>query len=333
MRVMILCPMVAAVTDQAGILAQVATIPRALTRRMFLAVFVDQLRLAAEDCVDGIVAQVKEERTVAILVHERDGSIGESFGNAAHDPDSGHDLETHAVVGRSVPRRDAPAKVTGRAVFTEDMRLPNILYGRILTSPHAHATVRSIDTSKAEALPGVKAVLTGKDVTDTMYGISPARYDEHVLAKEKVCHVGDEVAAVAAVDEATCEKALDLIEVDYEELPAVFDPFEAMADGAPIILDRYPNNINTKVDWNFGDVEKGFEEADLVLEDTFEGNRTYQSPMEPHCATSEWDGDGHLTVYTSTQVVHYVRHQLSRVLEIPEGDVRVVGTICGGGLP
>jgi len=152
-----------------------------------------------------------------------------------------------------------------------------------------------------------------------------------VLAKEKVCHVGDEVAAVAAVDEATCARALDLIEVEYEELPAVFDPFEAMADGAPIILERYKNNINTKVDWNFGDVEEGFAEADLVLEGTYEGNRTYQSPMEPHCATAEWGGDGRLTVYTSTQVVHYVRHQLSRLLEMPEGDVRVVGTICGGG--
>ncbi len=237
----------------------------------------------------------------------------------------------HIVVGKRLPRKDAIEKVTGRAQYADDITLPNILYGRILGSPLAHALIKSIDTSKAEALPGVKAVLTGKDVTDTMYGISPARYDEYVLAKEKVCHVGDEVAAVAAVDEATCEKALELIEVEYEELPAVFDPFEAMADGAPIILERYKNNINTKVDWNFGDVDKGFAEADLVLEGTYEGNRTYQSPMEPHCATAEWGGDGRLTVYTSTQVVHYVRHQLSRLLEMPEGDVRVVGTICGGG--
>jgi len=237
----------------------------------------------------------------------------------------------HLVVGKRLPRKDAIEKVTGRAQYADDITLPNMLYGRILGSPLAHALIKSIDTSKAKALPGVKAVLTGKDVTDTMYGISPARYDEYVLAKEKVCHVGDEVAAVAAVDEATCARALDLIEVEYEELPAVFDPFEAMADGAPIILERYKNNINTKVDWNFGDVEEGFAEADLVLEGTYEGNRTYQSPMEPHCATAEWGGDGRLTVYTSTQVVHYVRHQLSRLLEMPEGDVRVVGTICGGG--
>lgn len=235
------------------------------------------------------------------------------------------------VVGERLPRKDAMEKVTGRAIYADDVRLPNMLYGKILGSPLAHARIKRIDTSKALALPGVKAILTGADVTDTLYGISPARYDEHVLAKEKVCHVGDEVAAVAAVDKATCDRALELIEVEYEELPAVFDPFAAMAEGAPVILDRYKNNINTTVDWSFGDIDSGFEDADLVMEGSFEGNRTYQSPMEPHCAVSEWDGEGRLTVYTSTQVVHYVRHQLARLLEVPEGDIRVVGTVCGGG--
>jgi 4-hydroxybenzoyl-CoA reductase subunit alpha len=237
----------------------------------------------------------------------------------------------HVVVGARLPRKDAVEKVTGRAQYADDIRLPNMLYGRILTSPLPHARIKSIDTSRAESLPGVKAVLTGKDVTDTLYGISPPRYDESVLAKEKVCHVGDEVAAVAAVDEPTCNRALELIEVEYEELPAVFDPFEAMQDGAPVIIERFKNNINTRVDWDFGDVDKGFEEADLVLEDRFEGNRTYQSPMEPHCAIAEWGAEGRLTVHTSTQVVHYVRHQLARLLELPEGDIRVVGTHCGGG--
>ncbi|MEJ2720104.1 MAG: molybdopterin-dependent oxidoreductase [bacterium] len=239
--------------------------------------------------------------------------------------------DEHVVVGARLPRKDALEKVTGRAQYADDIRLPNMIFGKILTSPLAHARIVGIDTSKAEALPGVKAVLTGRDVTDTLYGISPARYDENVLAKEKVCHVGDEVAAVAAVDEATCNEALRLIDVEYEELPAVFNAFDAMEEGAPVILERYKNNINTRVDWSFGDVEKGFDEADLVLEGSYEGNRTYQSPMEPHCAVSEWDGNGHLTVYTSTQVVHYVRHQLARLLDVPEGDIRVVGTHCGGG--
>ncbi|MHC5011135.1 MAG: molybdopterin cofactor-binding domain-containing protein [Planctomycetota bacterium] len=238
-----------------------------------------------------------------------------------------------AVVGRRVPKIDATDLATGRAVFTDDIHLPGMLYGKILTSPHAHARIRSIDTTKAEALPGVKAVLTAKDVPETYYGVSPARYDEHVLATDKVRYVGDEVAAVAAVDEPTCRRALDLIEVDYEVLPAVFDPFEAMEDGAPRIHDhpRYENNVNTRVKWHFGDVEEGFAEADVIREETFVGNRTYQSPIEPHCAVARWEAEGRVTLWTSTQVVHYVQHQLGRLLEIPEGDIRVVMTHCGGG--
>ncbi|MCK4462518.1 MAG: 2Fe-2S iron-sulfur cluster binding domain-containing protein, partial [candidate division Zixibacteria bacterium] len=161
----------------------------------------------------------------------------------------------HVVVGARVPRKDALEKVTGRAQYPDDIRLPNMLWGKLLTSPLPHARIKRIDTSKAMALPGVKAILTGKDVTDTMYGVSPARYDEHVLAKEKVRHVGDKVAAVAAVDEKICLRALELIEVEYEKLTPVFDPIEAMEEGAPIVHERYPKNVNTRVDWNFGDVE------------------------------------------------------------------------------
>ncbi len=248
-------------------------------------------------------------------------------GNAPADESTGL-----SVVGKRLPRADAPDKATGRAVYTDDIKLPNMLYGKILLSPVAHARIRSINTRKAEKLPGVKAVLTGKDVPDIKYGVSPPRYDENVLAKEKVLYAGDLVAAVAAVDEETCIRALDLIEVDYEELPAVFDPFEAMADGAPRLHeDRFEKNINTRVDHHFGDVEKGFEEADYVREETFAGNRTYQHPMEPQCAIAEWDRHGRVTVYTSTQVVHYVHHMLSHILQIPLGDIRVVMTNCGGG--
>ena len=235
------------------------------------------------------------------------------------------------VVGARVPRKDSLEKVTGRAQYADDIKLPNMLWGKLLTSPLPHARIKRIDTSQAMGLPGVKAILTGKDVTDTMYGVSPARYDENVLAKEKVRYVGDKVAAVAAVDEQTCFRALELIEVEYEELTPVFDPIKAMGEGAPIVHERYEKNINTRVDWNFGDVEKGFEEADLVLSDHFEGNRTYQSPMEPHCAIAEWDRSGHLTVHTTTQVVHYVRYQLARILDMPDGDIRVIGAHCGGG--
>ncbi|MCX6153403.1 MAG: molybdopterin-dependent oxidoreductase [Candidatus Kapabacteria bacterium] len=237
-----------------------------------------------------------------------------------------------AVIGKRLAKLDAPDKATGRAIYTDDIVLPNMIYGKILFSPHAHAKIIFIDTSAAEALPGVKAVITGKDVTNITWGTSPPRYDENVLAKDKVRYVGDPIAAVAALDDETCYKALKLIKIEYEILPAVFDPFEAMAEGAPRLFDhKYERNINTHVDHHFGDVEKGFAEADYVREAKFTGNRIYQNPMEPHCAISEWDRHGRVTVYTSTQVVHYVHHQLSRILELPLGDIRVIMTNCGGG--
>jgi 4-hydroxybenzoyl-CoA reductase subunit alpha len=238
------------------------------------------------------------------------------------------------VVGRSVPRSDAPDKVTGRAVFTEDIQFPNLLHGRLLTSPHPHALIKSIDTSKAEALPGVKAVITGADVSDERYGVSPARYDEHVLAKDRVRFVGDEVAAVAAVDEDTADRALELIEVEYELLPAVFDPFDAMEDGAPQLHEepRFANNVNTKVNHHFGDVDEGFAEADELLEERFVGNFTYQSPIEPHCAVGRWDHSrGTVTAWSSTQVPHYLHKQLSRVLDLPMASIRVIRPYVGGG--
>jgi 4-hydroxybenzoyl-CoA reductase subunit alpha len=237
-----------------------------------------------------------------------------------------------SVVGKRLAKIDAPDKATGRALYTDDITLPNMIYGKLLLSPVPHARIISIDTTRALALPGVKVVLTGKDVPDVRWGTSPARYDETILAKDKVRFVGDTVAAVAAIDEETCYRALELIKVEYEELPAVFDPEEAMKDGAPRLFeDKYPNNINTHVDHHFGDIEKGFAEADYVREERFVGNRTYQNPMEPHCSIAEWDRNGKVTLYTSTQVVHYVHHQLTHILGIPMGNIRVIMTNCGGG--
>ncbi|PIY06502.1 MAG: xanthine dehydrogenase, partial [Bacteroidetes bacterium CG_4_10_14_3_um_filter_31_20] len=177
-----------------------------------------------------------------------------------------------SVVGKRLPKLDAPDKSTGRALFTDDISLPNMLYGKLLLSPVAHAKIISIDTSEALKFPGVKSILTGADVPDATWGTSPARYDEYILAKGKVRFVGDVVAAIAAVDEETCYKAMKLIKVKYEELPAVFDPIEAMKDGAPRLFDdKYPNNINTHVDHHFGDIEKGFAEADYIREERFVG--------------------------------------------------------------
>ena len=237
-----------------------------------------------------------------------------------------------SVVGKRLPKIDAPDKATGRAIYTDDIVLPNMIYGKLLLSPLPHAKIKSINVEKAKALAGVKVILTGADVTDLTYGTSPPRYDENVLAKDKVRYVGDVVAAVAAVDEETCYKAIKLIEVEYEELSAVFDPMEAMREGAPRLFDdKYENNINTRVDHHFGDIDKGFAEADHIKEARFVGNRTYQNPMEPHCAIAEWDRHGRVTLYTSTQVVHYVHHQLSRVLNLPLGNIRVIMNNCGGG--
>jgi 4-hydroxybenzoyl-CoA reductase subunit alpha len=249
--------------------------------------------------------------------HNRDG---------AGSPGADHD-----VVGTSVPRVDAHDKVTGRALYTDDISLPDMAHGKILGSPMAHGRIKKIDTSKAVALDGVLAVITGADVTDTKYGVSPARYDEHVLAKDRVRYVGDEVAAVAAVDERTAEKAISLIDVEYEELPAVFNPRDAVADGAPRLHERYENNINTVVDHSFGDTEQGFAASHHVREESFVGNHVYQCPMEPHASIATWDADGTLVLYTSTQVPPYVQYMMAHVLHMPLGKIRVIRPVVGGG--
>jgi 4-hydroxybenzoyl-CoA reductase alpha subunit len=235
------------------------------------------------------------------------------------------------TVGISIPRIDAADKVTGRAVYTADVALPNMVHGKILGSPIAHGHIRRIDTSRAAALPGVLAVITGDDVPDTRHGVSPARYDEYVLARDKVRHVGDPIAAVAAVDERTAEQALALIDLELEPLPAVLDALEAVAEGAPLVHERYARNINTKVEQDFGDVEQAFAEAHLVREETFTGNNVQQVPLEPHAAVATWDHDGTLVLYTSTQVPHYVQYMMAHVLHIPLGRVRVIRPAVGGG--
>ncbi|HUU94631.1 MAG TPA: molybdopterin cofactor-binding domain-containing protein [Phycisphaerae bacterium] len=256
---------------------------------------------------------------------------GHQPAGAASANQHGGQCPPYNSVGVSIPRVDAADKVTGRAQYTADIHLPNMIHGKILGSPIAHGRIKRIDVSQAKALPGVVAVVTGADVPDTLYGVSPARYDEHVLAKDKVRHVGDPVAAVAAIDERTAEKALGLIEVEYEELPAVFDPLHAVAEGAPQLHERYKRNINTHVDQSFGDVEKWFAESHCVREETFTGNHVYQSPLEPHASIATWDPDGTLVLYSSTQVPHYVQYMMAHVLHLPLGKIRVIRPAVGGG--
>jgi len=235
------------------------------------------------------------------------------------------------VLNTYAPRLDGPAKATGKAKYADDLSMPGALHAAILQSPLAHAKILHIDTSKARKLPGVKAVITAKEAGLVRYGVSPARYDETLFAHEKVRYVGDEIAAVAAVDQATALEAIGLIKVDYEELPAVFDMFEAMKEGAPQIHDEFPGNLNAEVHQEFGDTEAALAKCDLVVDHTFLNKRQDAAFIEPHSCLAVFDLDNRLTLHTSTQVPHYVMRTVAMVLQIPVGNVRVVKPYVGGG--
>jgi 4-hydroxybenzoyl-CoA reductase alpha subunit len=239
--------------------------------------------------------------------------------------------KSYDVLNTRAPRLDAPDKATGRALYADDLKMPDMLYGAILQSPVAHARIVSIDTRRARRLKGVKAVITAKDVGLTRYGVSPARYDETLFAHEKVRYVGDEIAAVAAVDPETAMEALDLITVEYEELPTIFDVTSALAKGAPIIHDDYPGNICAEVHQEFGDVEAAFKQCDLVHTHKFVNKRQDAAFLETHACIADYDMHGHLTLHTSTQVPHYVQRTVAMVTGLPIGKVRVVKPYVGGG--
>lgn len=240
-------------------------------------------------------------------------------------------MSEFSVLNTRAPRLDGPAKATGRAKYADDLTMPGMLYGAILHSPIAHGKILHIDTSQALKLKGVKAIATAKEAGIVKYGVSPARYDETLYAFEKVRYVGDEIAAVAAVDQATALEAVNLIKVDYEELPAVFDMFEAMKEGAPQIHAEFPGNLNAEVHQEFGDTEAALAESDLVVDHTFLNKRQDAAFIEPHSCLAVFDLDGRLTLYTSTQVPHYVMRTVAMVLRIPVGNVRVVKPYVGGG--
>jgi len=205
------------------------------------------------------------------------------------------EMEEYTVVGKGLPLKDAPEKVTGRALFTGDMTLPGMLYAKILRSPYAHARVLRVDTSQAERLTGVKAVLSKNNAPRIKVPMSLDMPSDKVAFDEKVRCVGDEVAAVAAVSEEIAEEALKLIEVDYEELPAVFDPEEAIKPGAPLIHGDKPGNIGTTRSTELGSVETGFREADYIFEETFKTSSQRHACMETHCAIASFDAAGKLT--------------------------------------
>jgi CO/xanthine dehydrogenase Mo-binding subunit len=205
-------------------------------------------------------------------------------------------------IGSRVHSIDAVEKVTGHLKYGSDFKLPGMLYGKILRSPLPHARILSIDASQAQKLPGVKAVVTGWDDDFPIYSVAGEKYpDERLLAKEKVRYIGDEVAAVAAIDEDTAREALKRILVEYEELSAVFDPEEAMKEGTPLVHDHVERNIARSMKIRHGDVEKGFRESDAVVEATFKTPLVHQAYLEPHAVVALWDQQGRLTLWIPTQ--------------------------------
>lgn len=251
-------------------------------------------------------------------------------------------------IGKSIPRADGRDKVTGAAVYAGDMKPPGMLYGKVLRSPLPHAKIRSIDARKAEAMPGVRAVLTrdNLDVAAAFYGAYVK--DQPVLALDKARYAGDVVAAVAATDERSAEAAAKAIVVDYEELPAVTTVDEALADGAALVHERLEGrkspdfgagashivHENSNICFHFryerGDVDAGLAAADRVFEDSFDFPSAQHYPMEPHVSLAQFDGD-HLTVWSATQSPFPQRQELARIFGLPLGRVRVVVPYVGGG--
>src|SRR5437870_12997078 len=219
----------------------------------------------------------------------------------------------------------------GTTKFADDLSLPRMLYCKLLRSPHPHARIVRIDAARALALPGVKAVLTGKDLP-IPFGILPVSQDEHALALDKARFVGDPVAGVAAVSEEVATAALDLIAVEYEPLRPIRDHLDAVEHPEPRIhASGDHGTLHKLINLEFGDADAGFAEAELVREDLlfFEGNT--HLPMEQHAAVAEWSPDGKLTLWSSTQTPHYVHRALAKVLELPAARVRVIATPNGGG--
>ena len=256
----------------------------------------------------------------------------------------------YKVIGTRPVRPDGADKVTGRAIYGGDMRLTGMLHGKVLRSSHAHARIRSIDTSKAKALPGVKAVVTARDMPkaeDRManlgeMSVNVQHLSNNALAYDKVLYRGHAVAAVAATNVHIAEEALKLIEVDYEVLPAAVDVLSAMKDDAPILHENLKSmelgqqtdkvsNIVNHFQHKLGEPETGFAEADVIIEREFDTATVHQGYIEPHNATAMWNEEGHLSVWTSTQGAFVVQRQVAEVLGISVSQVSVTPCEIGGG--
>ncbi len=235
-----------------------------------------------------------------------------------------------SYIGSNVRRVDAPSKVSGALKYAGDMVMPHMLHVQVLRSPLPHARIVSIDTSAAEALPGVEGVITAADVPGTD-GFGVFVNDQPIMARDRVRYVGEAVAAVAAEDMETAKQALRLIKVEYEELPAVFDPEAAMGPGAPVLHDDAPGNLVKHIPIRKGDVDKGFAEADLIVENTYTTQPVEHAYLEPEAGLAYVDHDGVVTIHSPSQNITHHRHMLSRILALPINKVRMVMSPVGGG--
>ncbi len=257
----------------------------------------------------------------------------------------------YKIIGTRPIRHDGTEKVIGKAIYGADVRLSGMLHGQVLRSPHAHARIKSIDTSKAEALEGVRAVVTSDDLPKTNEddmidlgeGMTRLKYiRDNILASDKVLYRGHAVAGVGAINQQTADEALSLIEVEYEVLPPVVTVLDAMKDDAPLLHDTLTtdelgeqtdkkSNIAAHLQHKLGDPEKGFKDADIVIEHEFHTATVHQGYIEPHNGTAMWNPDGQLTIWTSTQGAFVVQKQAAAVLDHPISKVKVVPTEIGGG--
>lgn len=239
-------------------------------------------------------------------------------------------MPDYAYIGKSMPRVDSRAKSTGEALFTSDLKLPRMLIAKILRSPHPHARILNIDTSEALRLPGVKAVVTGADTLGKKWGVFGYTQDQQFLPTEKVRFIGEEVAAVAAVDEDVALEAMKRIRVEYEILEPVFDPMEAIAPGAPLLHDNFPQNINIHVPIHVGDVEEGFAKSYYIQEDTFTAAEDSYFQAEPYAVLARFDMNENLEIWMPNAGPHMKAKPLSNALGIPLNKVRVRKITIGG---
>jgi 4-hydroxybenzoyl-CoA reductase subunit alpha len=239
-------------------------------------------------------------------------------------------MSEYTLIGKRMPRVDSRAKVMGKAKFTADLKLPGLLVGKVKRSPYAHARILSIDTSKAASLPGVKSIVTGDDTEGIKWGVFGYTRDQQFIQTEKVRYIGDEVAGVAAVDEETALKALDLIQVEYEELPAVYEPMEAMASETELIHEDFPNNINIHVNIDTGNVDENFEKAYYVREDTYTAPEESYFQAEPYAVVANFDHEDCLEVWCPNGGPHMKSKPLSNAFKIPLHKVKIKKISIGG---